>query len=86
MVDLKPCPFCGNKPEIKCTSSGIQSGEVNGFYRQYKLWCPNCGCNTGRVSCVSFDYSPHTGLRADESKLNEAIKAWNRREEDGNEA
>jgi sarcosine oxidase delta subunit len=76
---LKPCPFCGNKPEIRCTSSGTRIGVINQFFRQYKLWCPNCGCNNNKGFSVLFDYSPNTGLHADESELREAIEKWNRR-------
>lgn len=84
-LNLKPCPFCGGAPFFDCTTSSHGAErEINSFSRTYKLTCSKCECTVGARIMVSFDYSPHTGLRADESELNRAIERWNRRADHGN--
>lgn len=77
-TSLKPCPFCGSKPEFVCVSSGSGGGKLN-FSRTYNLWCPKCRCQQSERITVRFDYTPHTGLKIDETEMDMATAAWNRR-------
>ena len=38
MIELKPCPFCGEKNNIDCIDCGITTGTIKGFVK-----CQNCG-------------------------------------------
>lgn len=77
--ELKPCPFCGATPELRCTSSSQGNGESFKFARVYKLWCQNCGCTRGENITVRFDYTPTIGVYANETELNKAVERWNQR-------
>lgn len=75
--DLKPCPFCGEKPEIRGTSNGMSSKGANRFAKCYKIWCPNCGCSTNRNVEVTLDYFPHIGVCVNEEELINECNKWN---------
>lgn len=75
---LLPCPFCGSNPEFVCMSNG-SGGNLLNFSRTYKLWCPKCGCRQSERITVRLDYTPHTGLKIDETEMDAATAAWNRR-------
>lgn len=77
MDELRNCPFCGHKAEIRSTGSRLSSQGV--FYKEYKLWCPNCGCTKNNRITVSIDYSPIVGAIVDESELKRAIERWGQR-------
>lgn len=68
-IELKPCPFCGGKADIDDVSFGQQEPE-------YTPFCTN-------PKCLAF----YLGYQDDglyETKA-KAIKAWNRRANDGRE-
>lgn len=84
-LQLKPCPFCGKNPEFKFLSKGTRDSAINVFYRYFRIWCPNCGCTHNHDVLVELDYSPHTGLRVDETQLRKEVENWNRRADHGTE-
>lgn len=81
MVELKPCPFCGEEVYVEkvpmwATHNGITHGYA-GCY-EFDIHCRNekclCTVNLGRNDTIYCDEA--------EAKLN-AIRAWNRRASDG---
>lgn len=83
MEQLKPCPFCGNAPVLLEKASGTcKYDDGFDFYKDYKLWCCQCGCEQGRNIIIRFKYSPHVGVTVDEAGLEKAIESWNRRAND----
>ena len=82
MTDLKPCPFCGGKARITQLSV---STDVAYTFKSYKIQCPQCGCriNPNEEIIVKISYSPRKGAVVDETELNNAIEAWNRRADNG---
>lgn len=74
MLDLKPCPFCGGKPQIRYTGNGSGTmGYTSNMLMRSKpgfLICLKCGIMTSKNSRVC-----------------RAIEKWNRRvgEEDKHE-
>jgi len=45
MTDLKPCPFCGGKPEIR---------PVGDWKQYYAAFCSSCGKTTVPHDCASL--------------------------------
>ena len=52
-IELKPCPFCGEKNNIDCVDCGITTGTIKGFVK-----CQNCGaaiCSThGYIDAIKL--------------------------------
>lgn len=71
MAELKPCPFCGSKKIII---------EAFGF-GDYSAKCSNCGAQTARHR-TNIDINRWDIVSFDE-RAKEAIKAWNRRADNG---
>lgn len=66
---LKPCPFCGCKPEkYGYWSAGHPSGD-NGY--QYTIECPNISC---KVRITRWAMRKSWAIKS-------AVEAWNRRSE-----
>ena len=76
-MELKPCPFCGHSANFQERSSGTNGD--SGFTKQYKLWCPNCGCTQGTLIRVTFWWSPFNGFVINDTELVKAVDEWNRR-------
>ena len=67
MAELKPCPFCGNHPDLDFHASGCKRyfddmGVPRDTPILYTVKCPWCGCAIGA-------YESTDG----------AIESWNRR-------
>lgn len=82
-IKLKPCPFCGRKPEFTRRGSGTSSDSY-GFYKCYEIKCQNCGCTLNHTFRVEFEFNPSTGFSYDVNRLNAAVEEWNRRCRDDN--
>lgn len=75
MIKLKPCPFCGEKPEIWQSSTGHNN--YGQYTAQYTIKCYKCGISITRESqfalrdgAVVFKANGYV----------ECINVWNRRE------
>lgn len=67
--DLKPCPFCGGKPEIMEESGGDHVG--------YATTCRiRCKCG---ASMVGVDDKDKNGWACKSNAAVKAISAWNKR-------
>ena len=78
MIELKPCPYCGEVPFIEKipmwqTYGGTTHG-YDGCY-EYDIRCHKCGC---RIPLGQND----TIYRKDEEAMKNAIESWNRRAND----
>lgn len=74
MAELKPCPFCGEQEMLKCEV--IDHGEEKrpfGFRFTAKVTCLRC---FGSCGSHGFQRESETSKRA-------AVRAWNRRVDNG---
>ena len=69
-MELKPCPFCGNKEIRKLTT-----------VFDCTIFCDKCHVAIRRDNFIKCDSIAETLKEAEP----EAIEAWNRRAEDGKE-
>lgn len=80
MNELKPCPFCGETPQIEAKPLWELSrdGALHGYVGHYKydIRCQKCGCNV-TVRNNTTIYSGHKKAREN------TIKSWNRRADQG---
>ena len=67
-IDIKPCPFCGGKADIR-------HGTVN-MDIVYRVECLSC-----HVTTAQFFVDDH---HTEAEEICMAVNAWNRRENDGN--
>ena len=75
--NLRECPFCGGKAEIKTTNTGYSAGE---FSASYEVGCPSCK--------IRFKGTSYFVLKGGQPVVsvdgyNECIIEWNRRVSDG---
>lgn len=75
---IKPCPFCGNEVALEKlplwrTYSDRTTCGYYGCY-EYVIHCEKCGC---RINLRGND----TVYNSDEEAKQNAVNAWNRREE-----
>lgn len=67
-IELKPCPICGGKPEIKgkkinvyaTIDKYVKKSQRTGTYRHYCVRCPKCHIKTRLLAEVEY-----------------AVNAWN---------
>ena len=73
-LELKPCPFCGRKVELKKELLWTKNDCGYKDCYEYVIECdnPECGC---KINLPKND----TVYHADNIAMNNAIKAWNRR-------
>lgn len=82
MDKLKPCPFCGGKPEI------LRDTSFNSHFR-YKVWvwikCPKCDIKTKAFDSYIMDWNPYTTEKDQEEAVKipkaKVIEVWNKRSE-----
>ena len=80
MAELKPCPVCGAK-------AFLNRDVIDGvFFMGWSVGCPRYCVGDGIHGIDSFDVdeNKHYSFFGFNTK-EEAIEAWNRRAEDGNE-
>lgn len=71
MINLKPCPFCGNKnPELYLAHPQYKGEKDESYWCYWCVGCPECG------AWFEVGYTPPKTL---EDAHKEAIEAWNRR-------
>ena len=69
MDNIKPCPFCGYKPELRITNMETSDSK----YKMYDLHCKVCGC--------TLDFTRNNTLYwSEEQALENVINKWNDRE------
>ena len=69
MTDLKPCPFCGGKAEIREKRVHVADWFGKDYRVMYRVACKKCKANTGGYAA---------GI---EGKEWTAIERWNRRDD-----
>lgn len=67
-MKLKPCPFCGTKPE-----SGVQSAT------SYGVWCPKCRAKIEVYLPAKMPLGCVTLRDVEQQTLGVAKERWNRR-------
>ena len=70
MVELKPCPFCGNKAYTKITGLG---GMV-----EFRVICESCGVKQSYIAQV-----PLLSFTDAENAIEAATELWNMRADNG---
>ena len=71
--ELKPCPFCGTKVEMRRVPLWNGSHGYHGCFN-FEVKCPKCGCS---VNYIGSD----TVNRSEEEAIANVTKAWNSRKE-----
>ena len=80
MTELKPCPFCGGKADVK--HGTIYMDET------YRVECSLCLCMTKRVFVNNPSLLPNGKLNPDTrysalQAIEKAVELWNRRADNG---
>lgn len=71
--ELRPCPYCGHKPDIEVKGAGAKAIELTVF-------CTYCGASLGNGEIIESRIRLYWD-RVEEQK-NSLVERWNRREED----
>ena len=74
MIEIKGCPFCGEKSEIWLTSQGHDC--CGKYTAQYTIKCHKCGISITRESRFALKYG---AVVFEANGYDECIKMWNRR-------
>lgn len=72
-LKIKSCPFCGTVPYIEKKTLWHGSHGYHGCY-EYDIHCKNCGCRVNLGNNLTIYIN-------DEKAINNAITAWNRRDD-----
>ena len=77
--EIKPCPFCGERPRLKLRSTGYGTRPVK-ILNSFVIECDNCGvCTKPFTSNIYQTDSGEVVIKA--TGTEEAIEAWNKRGE-----
>lgn len=75
-MELKPCPFCGGRAEIKTDSNGV---DYYGLFSQlHSVVCTKCGATTAKSYKSEFRRGIN-GFQILKDGYEEATADWNRR-------
>lgn len=77
MSELKPCPFCGSRPNVSKSSA---SHNYNVFTVEFAIMCPNCRIRFKAFSEFEVDNKGQVKTRKDGYKT--IIDKWNTRYEE----
>lgn len=77
-MELKPCPFCGGRPEIVQSGHGTEGNSVQIYFR---ISCRKCGATSakpnGRIA-INLNFAGELNVWHDDRE--ECEKEWNRRD------
>lgn len=75
-VVLKPCPFCGEVPEVARVASGYR-GNADAATATFQVQCECCGIKFERQTEVAIDDDGKVNVLFD--GYGEVIRLWNTR-------
>ena len=75
MEELKPCPFCGDRPEMFCAD--IMPRKDTEIIANWTVRCNRCGIEKKATSFYRITFDEALDICLDGRK--NAIEAWNRR-------
>lgn len=75
-VVLKPCPFCGEVPEVERIASGYR-GNADAATATFRVQCERCGIKFERKTEAAIDDDGKVKVLFDGH--NEVIRLWNMR-------
>lgn len=78
--ELKPCPFCGGKAKFKIATSSSTSMQ-KGF--RFNIACSKCRASFPKTYEVEHTLAENGDMIAITDEREMAVKAWNRRANDG---
>lgn len=73
-VNLKNCPFCGSKVEVKFLSQGFEGDSC--YTKYFEIDCPNAACCAHEMMRLCGKINPTYGYI---KELENAIEKWNTR-------
>lgn len=73
-VELKPCPFCGEKPYIKAVTTGHTS---TAYTMRAELGCKKCNYSMKGENVFEVDVFMNVNMCS--NGIGHMVNAWNRR-------
>lgn len=75
-ITLKPCPFCGQVPELVATNTDIGGGD---FCKVFLIWCKTKNCIIIRVTELGESGYKQGDTQTNEQAEQKVITRWNTR-------